>query len=108
MKIEILHASNKIQTAKIDGKNYEFNFTENELSESIEKNCFELTERSDLNCDYSVSDKAEYLACDWEHSDVEQLISDFITENPANLIDHLIEGADPFNNPEGPITIKLK
>lgn len=89
MNIEITFAKNNKQTATIDGKHYEFEFSEKELSESIEKNCFELSERSGLGFDYSVSDKAVYLACDWEHSDVEQLISDFITENPNNLIDHL-------------------
>lgn len=88
--ITILSAKNNAQVANIDGKKYEFEFSEKELADSIGNNCWALTERSGLNWDYSASDKAEYLACDWEHSDVEQLISDFITENPDNLIDHLI------------------
>lgn len=88
--ITIISAKPNRQVVEINVKKYEFEFSEKELAESIENNCFELSDRSGLGCDYSESDKAEYLACDWEHSDVEMLISDFITDNPNNLIDHLI------------------
>lgn len=91
--ITILSAKNNRQVIELDGKNYEFEFSKKELTDSIEKSnsISDLSERTLVDVgDWSAYNMAEYLAAEWNWSDVEQLISDFITENPNNLIDHLI------------------
>lgn len=92
--ITILSAKNNRQVIELDGKEYEFEFSEKELAENISLNTSinDLEYITGLNGDdYNAIDMAEIISSDWNYENVEQLISDFITENPANLIDHLIE-----------------
>jgi len=94
MKIEITLATNKRQTAIINNKEYEFEFTSNDLAESIEEfyTSHELSLMCGLNPDDNTSlEMAKFIAYDLNDDDLIRLIQDFITENPANLIDHLIE-----------------
>lgn len=92
--ITILSVKNAKQVAEINGKKYEFEFSEKELAESISLNTSinDLEYITGLNGDdYNAIDMAEIISSDWNYENVEQLISDFITENQDNLIDHLIE-----------------
>lgn len=110
-QITILSAKNNRQAIELDGKKYEFEFSENELMRSIYNNnsVTELSERTLVDDgDWSKDGMSAYLSAEWNYEDVETLISDFILTNPENLIDHLIEGAGFNNNPEGPITINCK
>lgn len=91
--ITILSAKIYKQVAEINGKKYEFDFNGYDLAKSIESNntCDVLSDLTGLSYnDYTLFEISDELSLSWRYEDVEQLISDFITENPNNLIDHLI------------------
>lgn len=92
-QITILSAKNNRQVIELDGKKYEFEFSEKELANSIDNRSYsyELEEKSGLcHENYTFWSMALHIANKWNHEDVIILISDFINKNPNNLIDHLI------------------
>lgn len=92
--IEITSAKNNYQTATINGKNYEFEFDESDLITHIldKYSTRDLDRIIGLDPDeHSYEQMGQILSENWLHEDIETLICDFITKNPSNLIDHLIE-----------------
>lgn len=78
-----------LQIVEINGSRYQFDFSESELADSIEKYNNDLSHRSGLHLDdYTPMEMAIEIASYWEAEDVENMISD-IPEN--ELSDYLIE-----------------
>ena len=93
MNIQIKQLLKNKQICTIDGLDYQFEFSERDLIDSIETNCSwsDLENRSGCDLDdFSDFEMASIIAEDWEHSDVEMMIKNYIKENPNNLQDHLI------------------
>lgn len=93
MNIEILSAKNGYQIAMINGKKYEFNFADYELSKSIAKNYSDkdIEQESGLSLDdYSKEELCDIISERWDWECVEDIIADTLDINPDILIDHLI------------------
>lgn len=68
-----------LQTAEINGQQYQFDFSEIELAKNIEANSLsqDLSHSSGLNSDdYTPTEMAVEIAYYWETEDVERLIAD--------------------------------
>jgi hypothetical protein len=77
--VNLISFRDGFQLAEINGTAYLFNFSENELADSIEANTLlnELSHRSGLHQDdYSEKEMAIEIASQWETSDVLQMIAD--------------------------------
>lgn len=93
MNIEILSAKHGHQIAMINGRKYEFDFTEHELAGNIKKNYSMqgLEDESGLSLeDYTFDEASAVIAERWEFDCVRDMISDTLYYFPESLEDNLI------------------
>jgi predicted lactoylglutathione lyase len=96
--INLISFKDGIQVAEINGDKYQFDFTENELADSIEASTLlnELSNRSGLHADdYSAKEMAIEIASYWEAEDVEAMIAGL----PANeLFEYIVKERKELNH----------